>query len=167
MDAVVADLRTMGDGAAAVAVVGLVVGLVVVTLLDEKKDGVLRLGRNELALGKEMDGKALESRRRASEPTDDERLWRVPDWTAAAMAEGRGTAFWVCIMGAVGARCSCRVSGGTKASKKPGPPLPPAPSIIWSMAMAFSAAGVRGDDRRVATGLITGWMNDRASSSPP
>lgn len=60
--------------------------------------------------------------------------------------------------------CSRDGTEGLLASKNPAPALL---LTMWSMAMAFSAAGVRGSDRCVAMRLMFGCINDRASSSSP
>lgn len=62
--------------------------LLLLPLFDEKKDVELRLERNELALGNDIEGNALDRRFRASEPTDDDLPWRVPDWNTDDMALG-------------------------------------------------------------------------------
>jgi hypothetical protein len=79
---------------------------------------------------------------------------------AGAGATGVGTEGGVDIV----ALCSREDTAGLCASKKPAPGLV---LITWSMAMAFSAAGVRGSDSREAIGLIAGCINDWASSSSP
>lgn len=58
---------------------------------DEKNEGALKFGKKELGLGNEivgMEGRALDSRLRASDPTDDDRPCRAPDGKTDDMALG-------------------------------------------------------------------------------
>ena len=130
-------------------------------------------GRKELGLGKEieeidgMDGKAFDSRLRASDPTDDDLPCRVPDWKTDDMAlclDACAEAGGACNGVDIVELCIREAAAGLWASKNPALTLL---LMAWSMAMAFSAAGVRVSDSLVAMGLMVGCINDCASSSSP